>query len=130
MTDRIKLTCLSFRIFFFIILSSFSLSVSCFVKCFTPSLSHTPTHSLACVHAHTQTDLQCARLLSLFEHQQLSWCDKVTKIQGWGLFFFRHGHNPTAVKVYTQQWYTASEDPMFVIIPTVTRAQMKANDTN
>lgn len=56
-------------------------------------------------HAHTQTHR--GRQLSLFEHQQLYWCDKVAKTQGRGLFF-RHGQNPSAAKVFAPQWYMAT----------------------
>lgn len=60
---------------YFLLLFHFCL---CFVKCFTHMCTHT--------HARAHTLVQCASLLRRFEHQQLSQCDKVTKIQGCGLF--------------------------------------------
>lgn len=72
-------------------------SRSCSVKCFT----------LPCTHTNTRTHTHRGRQLSLFEHQQLYWCDKVAKTQGRGLFF-RHGQNPSAAKVFAPQWYMAT----------------------
>lgn len=64
-----------------------------FYKCyFPPAFLFLPLlcetlYTCALTHAHTDTHTHTrARLLMRFEHRQLSRCDKVTKIQGCGLF--------------------------------------------
>lgn len=74
--------CLNFvSAFFFFFLTTLHnfLLLFHFCLCF---VLYTHVHTRA--HAHTL--VQRASLLRRFEHQQLSQCDKVTKIQGCGLF--------------------------------------------